>query len=46
MYEKGAADAGKEVAMLKKALTTVYQIRNIRHDLRIQVSIFSLLIFN
>ena len=37
MYEKGSSDAEKEVAMLKKALNTVYQIRNIRHELRIQV---------
>merc|ERR1712137_605793 len=36
MYEKGVSDSEKEVTLVKKALNTVYQIRNIRHDLRIQ----------
>ncbi|XP_042223577.1 SAGA-associated factor 29-like isoform X2 [Homarus americanus] len=36
MYEKGVTETEKEVALVKKALNTVYQIRNIRHDLRIQ----------
>lgn len=39
MYEKAVGDAEKEVALMKKALHTVYQIRSIRHDLRIQVRI-------
>ncbi|KAK7084198.1 hypothetical protein SK128_010589 [Halocaridina rubra] len=36
LYENGVADSEKEVSLMKKALNTVYQIRNIRHDLRIQ----------
>ncbi|XP_050702260.1 SAGA-associated factor 29-like isoform X1 [Eriocheir sinensis] len=36
MYERCVTDTEKEVQLMKKALNTVYQIRNIRHDLRIQ----------
>ncbi|XP_045114042.1 SAGA-associated factor 29-like isoform X2 [Portunus trituberculatus] len=36
MYERCITDTEKEVQLMKKALHTVYQIRNIRHDLRIQ----------
>ena len=37
LYEKGKKEAAIEIDMVKKALDNVYQIRNIRHELRIQV---------
>lgn len=36
LYEQGISDCEAETALAKKALNTVYEIRSIRHDLRIQ----------
>ncbi|RXG56956.1 hypothetical protein Avbf_16232 [Armadillidium vulgare] len=36
LYEKGKSEAEEEINLVKKSLDTVYQIRNIRHELRVQ----------